>query len=270
MSLSRLAVRIAAQRALSGQTLAGARVYDSQIDPIDLTVQGQREPFIVLYTDDHLRSVSGRDLSHGEDTLDLVIEIAVATKVLAPARDEDGDVTDAVEIPQTDAGMEVVLDILEYQAMQALQAGRTEWSRVWQRMTARLMRRLSRRGASNENGVRFAARQITITCDPIGDPDAGTDLVPGTAWGGFLAALDADAELSGIADVVRHAVTTGAPMSDWRLAAERLGVSDETVDAIGLAPVLDLEGAPVGLEQVDVELEGDEESPWQIVPEDTP
>lgn len=270
MSLSRLAVRIATQRALSGQTLAGTRVYDSQIDPIDLSVQTHREPFVVVYTDDHTRPLAGRDLTHGEDGLDLILELAVAAKVKAPARAEGGATAPDVEIPQTDAGMEIVLDILEHQAMQALQAGRTPWSRVWQRMTARLTRRLSRRGASNENGVRFAARQITITCDPIGDPDAGVDLAPETAWGAFLAALEADEELSAIADVIRHAVTTGGPLTEWRLAAERLGVSDATVDAIGIAPVLDLAGAPVGLGRIDVDAGDDGESPWQIVPEDQP
>ena len=44
--------------------------------------------------------------------------------------------------------------------MAALIRERTPWSRVWMKLVPRVSRRLSRRGASVEKGVRFAARQI--------------------------------------------------------------------------------------------------------------
>lgn len=47
MSLARLAMRIAAARALRGTTLAEARVYDSAIAPIDQTIAEERQPILI-------------------------------------------------------------------------------------------------------------------------------------------------------------------------------------------------------------------------------
>ena len=78
MSLTRLAMRLAAARALRDRTLAGARVFDSAVDPIDQTIAEQRQPLLVLTTDEHALEVSGRDLGSGTHRCDLVIELAIA------------------------------------------------------------------------------------------------------------------------------------------------------------------------------------------------
>ena len=46
MSLARLAMRLAAARAVKGVTLAGDRVFDSAIDAIDLTLAENRQPIL--------------------------------------------------------------------------------------------------------------------------------------------------------------------------------------------------------------------------------
>ena len=66
MSLSRLAMRIAAARALKDATLAEARVFDSAIDPIDQTIAETRAPVLIVTTDDHEVETAGRDLTHGD------------------------------------------------------------------------------------------------------------------------------------------------------------------------------------------------------------
>ena len=81
MSLARLAMRIAAARALRGATLAETRVYDSAIAPIDQTIAEERQPILIVITDDHEMEVTGRDLFHGSVSCDLVIEAAIAARV---------------------------------------------------------------------------------------------------------------------------------------------------------------------------------------------
>ena len=81
MSLARLAMRIAAARALRGATLADARVYDSAIAPIDQTIAEERQPILIVTTDDHEMGVTGRDLFQGHIACDLVVEAAIAARV---------------------------------------------------------------------------------------------------------------------------------------------------------------------------------------------
>jgi len=242
MSLSRLAMRIAAARALKGATLAEARVFDSAIDPIDQTIAETRAPVLIVTTDDHEIETVGRDLMHGTTRCELVIEAAIASRV-----EVSGDVS--LSIPHTDEGMEIVLDLIEHQVMAALTWERTDWSRVWMKLVPRVHKRSSRRGASVEHGVRFAARQIVLSCDLIEAPTDGTSIIPGSTWEDVLTVMTEDEALSPIADLLR-ATIEGQPLDGWRRAANALGMHLATADAIGLGPILDLAEDPETLEEI--------------------
>lgn len=242
MSLARLAMRLAAARALKGATLAGDRVFDSAIDPIDQTIAETRQPVLIVYTDDQEAEITGRDLMHSRVSCDLVIEAAIAARVEVPMPDGEGGETSIV-IPHTDEGMELVLDIIEHQAVAALTRERSDWSRVWMKLVPKISKRMSRRGASSEKGVRFAARQITITCDLIEAPTDGGSIPAGGTWADLLAVMGADAQLGPIADMLRAEIE-GDTIAEWRRAANMLGIELETADAIGLGPVLDLNDDP--------------------------
>lgn len=243
MSLARLAMRIAAARALQGSTLAEARVYDSAIAPIDQTIAEERQPILIVTTDDHEMDVTGRDLFHGTVSCDLVIEAAIAARVELPAG-EGAEST--IAIPHTDEGMELALDIMEHQIMAALTRERSDWSRVWMKLVPRISRRLSRRGASVEKGVRFAARQIVLTCDLIEAPGDGAAIADGTAWADLLGVMSSDPDLAPIAEMLRGEIE-GSPLTEWRRAANLLGIHLGTAVAIGLGPVDDLGADPVVL-----------------------
>ncbi len=245
MSLSRLAMRIAAARAVKNATLAGARVFDSAIDPIDLTIAENRQPILVVMTDEHEGIPTGRDLFHTDASCDLIIEAAIAARV-----EIEGE--DTITIPHTDEGMELVLDMIEHQVIAALTRERTAWSRVWMKLVPRVKRRLSRRGASAENGVRFAARQIVLTCDLIEAPTDGAPVAAGTAWHDVLAVMAADPALSPIADLLRTTIE-GEPVADWKRAANILAVHRSTANAIGLGPVVDDGDDPAPLEAIIVD-----------------
>jgi len=153
-----------------------------------------------------------------------------------------------ITIPHTDEGMELALDLMEHQVMAALIRERTPWSRVWMKLVPRISRRLSRRGASVEKGVRFAARQIVLTCDLIEAPTDGAAIAAGTAWAALLGVMEEDADLAPIALMLRSEIE-GSPLADWRRAANMLGIHQETASAIGLGPVLDLSEDPQVLEE---------------------
>lgn len=248
MGLSRLALRIITCRALTGATIAGASVHDSAVDTIDQMVKAQRKPFITVSTDEHRRTITGRDLRHGDDQCELVLDVAVASKVTADAGGE------IIVIPQTDAGMEVILDLIGQQINEALLSGATVWSRLWQDFAVRVVSVASRRGASAEDGTRFAARQIVITADILGDPVRGS--VPFGPWQRLLAAMDADAELADMGALIRYAIEGDVPLTEEAMVASLYGISEETVGALGMAAVRDAEGAAVPVDEIILDQEG--------------
>lgn len=267
MSLARLALRIAATKALTGQTLAGARVRDSAVEGIDLQVQTERQPFVVIYTDDHTRVTTGKDLRHGDDDCELVIEVAVAARVpvAIPGEEEGGEATEVV-VPHTDAGMELMLDLIGHQAIEALSGGASVWAAIWRDFVLRVRRIVSRRGAGTENGVRFAARQIVMTVDLLADPVRGEAM--NGPWVRLLAAMEADSDLADIGAVIRYAIEGDAPLTAEAVAASRQGLSPATVDAIGIAPVRDEDGNAVDLTEIEVQTGGAPGDPWVIEAED--
>jgi hypothetical protein len=248
MSLTRLVMRLAAARALRDRTLAGARVFDSAVDSIDQTIAANRQPLIVLTTDEHVLDVTGRNLGSGTHQCDLVIEIAIASRVEMPAPDGSGGQI-SIAIPHTDEGMELTLDIMEHQVITALTRDDNAWSRAWMKLVPRVTRRLSRRGASSENGVRFAARQLVLTCDLVDTPVAGDTIAPNSAWEDVLILMEADPILANIANLLRTEID-GTVLADWRRAAEALGIPLEVANQIGIGPIADLDADPQLLSDV--------------------
>ena len=226
MSITRTAVRVAAARAVTNRTLAGSRVSDSAIDPIDITITETRLPLITVLTDDDEIDGIGRETWQGRRSLDLIFEIAVATEV------KDG----AFTIPETDFGLEWALDIIEHQIERALFDEGTAWSSIFMALVPRIHSKASRRGASAEKGVRFAARQIVYKVDPIAAPLPGEALDPALPYGRLLAAMEQDVELAEYGSFLRGIIES--PMKpDWKRAAEAIGITRANADAIGIAPV---------------------------------
>lgn len=246
MSLVRFAVRQCAARALRGATLADDRVFLSVIDPLDTKIAETRAPMLIVNTDDHKQDGDGRDVTGGEQRLDLVIEATIAQKVVTSGKDGTGGVVE-VEIREADAGMDLTLDILEHQITRALN-GVGPWADLFRRFVPAIHMRMSRRGA-DASGTRWAARQVTITCDTIGEPVGGESLAPGSAWGDLIAAMEADASLSVIAPLIRGVIDGDA--RDWVRGAAMLGIGDDVAQDLGFAPIVyDEAGDPVILDDV--------------------
>lgn len=258
MSLSRLALRVATVKALTNATMAGPRVFDSAVDPIDLQVKDNRLPFITVLTEEHDREITGRDLRMGPDTCELVIEVAVASKVEV----DTGDLTEIV-IPHTDAGMEIALDVLGHEIIETLQASPALWARRWRAFVLRVTKIVSRRGAGSGEGVRFAARQITFSLDLLADPIKGETLPE--IWEDMLATMEGDPDLNGASVILRHALAADtdfvqAPNGAQNTAPSGTFIPDEAatfvLDASGKLPASGLAASALGIEAATVEALG--------------
>lgn len=217
MSLASLALRISVVQALMGRTLVGDRVFDSRIDPLDKAIEQEQAPLIAVYTEDEeFIPHQGARLDLGARSLDLVIHLVVRTRVTMTP---DGVPEDAYDIPETDAGLEILLDILRRQVFRVLQAGQGEFADVARMFIVKVDRVQIRRMASAETGLRFAAREIVIKCDTLSDPDAA-DAAPEHAYARFIAAcraMNMDG-FTAIADAI-EAECAAAPASPQSLAA---------------------------------------------------
>lgn len=253
MSLVALALRIATCQALLGKTLAGESVFDSEIGAISETALKQQAPFIAVYTDSDSGMVTGRDLREIDredvrDGLNLVFQTAVAAAVTVPA--ENGGTQTELTIPQTDRGLELVINLLGHQITRVLMSDPGDWAEMWRRLALRINRIESRRGADDSKGVRFAASERVLACDPVAEPTFGAP--PEGIWADLLALMRADTsgELSGVADLIEAEITSPSGLADWNQIAALYGLTRAGVQGMGIAPLFNTttEPAPAATE----------------------
>lgn len=247
MALAALFLRLATVLSLKGRTLAGDRVSDSAIAPIDQRAKEQRQPALVVYSDDFTADqVEGRDLLTGARSLQLAIEVVVADQV---EREIEGEPLIDVTIPETDEGLELTLNLIERQILRALQFEAGGWSEIWRNLVVKVRKVESQRGAGLKEGVRFAARQLVLTVEPLAEPGFGEE--PRGVWRKFLDQLAQEPTLAPLGALL-EAEFTGQALPDWRIAQGLLGLTLEGVQGIGLAPPYDadpIDGGPL-LQQV--------------------
>ncbi|MDF3606557.1 hypothetical protein PE067_10635 [Paracoccus sp. DMF-8] len=184
MSITRALLRMVTVEALRGHRPAGTMVEDSSLTALDHRVTTDSAPVIVVYTDDRAGQPTGRGDALEEGTQELVIEISAAGLVAMP--DGDGE---TVVTPETDAGLELTLDLIEAQVIRRLTASHDEFPALWKAFVPRIVAVSSRRGASEDQTTRYAARQLVLTCELLIDPPPGAPLEDGTAWARALDAL---------------------------------------------------------------------------------
>lgn len=244
MSLAALAVRLATVRALKGRTFAGAHVFDSKIDPLNLVVSSGHEFVVIVTTDDDDMTVEGRDLLAGDHRLELVIEVVAMAKLAVQSGEGEG--AETLTIPATDAGLEATLNLIGWQIARALAAGGGAWGDLWRSIVLKVREITSRRGADETNGVRYAARQYIFRVDHIAEPEPG--VAPADVWARIVAALKADDELSAIGKIIEATVAADAP-EPWERVRAALGLADDASGWIAGRPFED--GA--ALDAVDLE-----------------
>ena len=235
MSIIALAIRMSATRALEtdGATLAGARVFDSAITPLDEMVSAEPKPLIVVSTEDDSAEVGGADWHSGGRSIQLVIETAMSQSVELPDGEGQG-----VLVPNTDAGLELTLAVLSRQISACLFGrGGGAWGVVFRKFVTGTSEVVSRRGIQSKEGARIAARQTVYSISAMAEPPFDQPVAANTPLGAFLAAAAADPQTATLADLIRE-VIEGEPVGwpeIYSVAAMIAGLSDELGQAIGIS-----------------------------------
>lgn len=202
MSLARTMLRLTALEALRGRTLVGDNVTDSLIGAIDVGADGTlqtdaEKPFLTIRTDDsETADAPLRDL-HQNGVLDFVLEFGVtaAMKVTHPdtgeplVDPETGQQLLLPGVPNTDAAFEFFLDAVDRQIVNALTDPANSWSELWRKLHDKVTKIERRRAASDDNGVRLAARQLRISLATKSDPVLSEPLVDTSIWSRCRVAL---------------------------------------------------------------------------------
>lgn len=242
--LTRIALRIALQEALRGATLAGDNVLDSQFTALDLDADGnlridQDRPFISVYTDGGRIGAGNGFLSlFGDDpTVELVIEAGISAAMVEEDREKGITNIIGIGLPDTDANMEISLDLMMRQVADALVAPDNAWADLARELMGNVSSIERSRIGQKQNGTRVAAQEVRIMAGLLADPAKGADLT-GTIYAKFLAALaaSADARLHKIKTAFETALAGAAV--DWKLVQRELGLTDGQSVALGGRPLV--------------------------------
>lgn len=260
--LSRIALRVAVQEALRGATLAGENVLDSQFAALDLDADeslrtDQDRPFISVYTDNGRNGPGNGFLSlFGDDpTVELVIEAGISAAMFEQNAETGQTEIVGVGLPDTDANMEMALDLMMRQAADALVAPGGVWADLARELLGNVTSVERARIGQKQNGVRVAAQEMRISAGLLADPVKGASLTD-TIYARFLAALTAAGTPRLLAIKTAIETALGAPGADWDLVRRELGLTDGQSAALSSPPMaLDDEGEPVVLDELQVERE---------------
>ncbi len=237
MSINRMALRLMTVMALRGATDAGNRVWDSRIGEVDALAREEgANPFILVYADDEDGNGGGASLRKPDRRVTLVIEVAIGIV-------EKSQGGYQLMYPETDAQLELALDVLETQIFDALQhmpsAARDAWAQLVQSIENVRIRRGAWSEADKNN--RYAARliemQIRIPRDPVPSGKITPLIEP------VLQVLEDDQETNEIAQELRALAqrAPGAPgneMTTLGRAAALIGASSAVADALFVDPEL--------------------------------
>jgi hypothetical protein len=178
--LSRLLFRNAVVQALlepesdgSYPTFAGPNVFDSRIYPLELDDQRDEVPVAAVYTETSKFSGKPRDeqalISNTTMEVNLCIDIAVAENTTVVDEKTQAQ-TQTLQLVQTDAELEAILDIFEAQILWTLQNPSKKWSRVFGNLCMGIISYESKREAEGGKNNRMAFREITLGCLICPDP----------------------------------------------------------------------------------------------------
>ncbi|MCJ8517822.1 hypothetical protein ABID21_000662 [Pseudorhizobium tarimense] len=262
MSLTRIALRIAAVEALKGRTLVGANVLDSPNGALDVQADGtlrteEEKPFVAIYTDQgRAENFSGRSLTEN-GACDIIFEMGVSSAMLHLDKDTGETSMVGINIPASDKASEFFLDVVQREIRDALTDPGNAWAEIYRGLHYRVLK-IEFAGARNaDDGQKLAGHQMRLTVELADDPVRGEGLDPRSPFLKFLEALEA----SGDEDYVKQAAMMRSLLSggdEYRdLLQRRHGMTSAELDALGHeAPVLAEDGTVAEMTSVDIEIDG--------------
>lgn len=237
MSLVSFGLRLVASRLLRGQTWAGARIYNSPVDPVaewqEGVEPGQAQPCIAIYSGKRVPHVVGKATQGKSATIDLVFNIFVPPTVIIASPETDG--SPAITLETSNTGGAMVIDLIERQIEAAFRFGPDIWREIWDIMVVSVKGIESRPLLYEiEKTVQIPCVEVTYSLETIPDPDFGVPLLP--AWAKLKAAMLADADYAASAPLLDQMISSPSGRLDWQVVQAALGLSLTAVDAFGMSP----------------------------------
>lgn len=234
MSLASLALRLCATNAIRDRTAAGDRVYDSSMTAENAMKESGRRPVIIVSSDDY-RTTTERGTPTARDFLSpKTVNISFETLIGSIVVVKDG-AGGEFQIPHTDEGLELAINLIERETLRALASGDTEWSTLFMKFAPTIVETTSKRGAGSSDGHKFAARLTTFSIATVCDPPFGEAPEDGSQWARFIAALRSDPHVPGLADLIFSAIV-GDPVSAEIATRISASMTSDEFSSIGFAP----------------------------------
>lgn len=161
MSLVRTALRLLVIEAIKGNTLAGARVFDSmmgQLTPDQFNSGDEAPTAIVLSDKDEGEALSAQN---GGPPFGREMEVSIELAMTSRVRRMDED--DIVVYPNTDARLEAALDTFEFQVLRSLAYASGPIPELF-RAKFRITKYDCHRQIFDETGTKIACRIVTLLC----------------------------------------------------------------------------------------------------------
>lgn len=243
MNPDRLVARLAAVSALNNfmqvpwPTLAGDKIFDSRIEPVEDFKENVAFPVCVVYTDYDRDHWDHHTTVRTDRLLTVTFELLIAQ---ISEKTDDGSFV--VSQPGTDSELEVSLDIFEIQIAEALRADNPA-ANCFRHLMHSYVNVISRRGATVEGGQKLAARQITVESKVPRGPANGL-IAPAVA--AFLDELEQHDDYEDRVPAIRALYQSPGSLTAAEQMMRAMGWSDEVAGKLCYrrGPVVTL-GTPV-------------------------
>ncbi|WP_172123216.1 hypothetical protein [Devosia sp. 919] len=241
MSLTRIALRIAAVEALKGRTLVGDNVLDSPNGALDIQADGtlrtdEEKPFISVYTDQgKAEGVTGRSLIEN-GVCDIVFEMGVSLGMTEVDQDTGEATLVGIQVPASDSTKEFFLDIVQRQLADALNDPDNPWAEVYRGLHYGVTK-LEYAGARNaDDGQRLAGHQMRISVQLADDPVKGDALDADAPFSGFLDLLEASSDPVRQTQAATIRSLLAGSNEPWQSLQRRHGMTASELLALGRGP----------------------------------
>ncbi len=235
MSIVRQLLQIAAVQAMRGRTVAKEAIFDSRIGPLPDILKGEEKPILVVSIEESEQPEDG-----GNDAgffgrsirFTMLVQAAVASAVSV---DIDGEETVTVGIGETDAGYEATLNVLERQWRMALSKPADAWAELFRDLVLRVGVIRDARGINPKSGHRHASRFTEVVLTTVPEPVPGEE---SQAVARGITMLEGHPDYAELGALLRSLLSAGTDATDWQKLRHQLFGSEQTLLAVGIAPLV--------------------------------
>lgn len=250
MSIVRQLVQVSGVWAMrEGETLAGQNFHDSKIESLSDALKTARVPVgIISVEESDSKDDGGNEEGFFGRPVMLKMQVQISIFELTEDPDDPGEVLFTLGV--TDAAMEGMLNILDWQWKFALTDPRGGWGEIFRGLVQRIGRVRDMRAIDPEVSRRHALRLYEVELECIADPVPGLELPPEIEAG--LLKLEGIPDYQKMAAKWRALFSKASNLPDWQRTQASMFGSRKMMDALGLGP-LDVELTDFDRAIIDVE-----------------